>query len=83
MLFKVSYLDSLTKFTKVIYYREDLIEDQNSLSCPAEVQEGQMSLNSLIIRRIKEYRELGNIDMVSKLEDALSHIDEARPCTPE
>ncbi len=36
-----------------------------------------MSLNSLILRRIKEYRELGNIDKVRKLEGALSHINEA------
>ena len=30
-----------------------------------------MSFSSLLLKRIKEYRELGDIDKISKLEDAL------------
>ncbi len=42
-----------------------------------------MSLRNLLLKRINEYHELRNIDRVCKLEDALYHIDVARPCTPE
>ncbi len=42
-----------------------------------------MSLSGFLLKKIKEHRELGNIDKVCKLEDALWYIDEARQCTPE
>ncbi len=85
MLFEVSNLDLLTKFTTFIYHRGDLIEDQKSTSySKEEIWEGQkMSLSNLLSRRIKEHHERGNIDKVHRLEDALCYIDGARPCTPE
>lgn len=41
-----------------------------------------MSLRKLIVARIKEHRETGNLDRANRLEDALRYIDGERPCTP-
>ncbi len=41
-----------------------------------------MSLNSLLLKRIKEYHEQGDTDKVHRLEEAIRHL-ETRPCTPE
>ncbi len=43
-----------------------------------------MNLRKLLLVRIKEHQESGNLDKVHKLEDALRYIDGgSRPCTPE
>jgi hypothetical protein len=42
-----------------------------------------MILRNLILVRIKEHRERGNLDRAHRLEDVLRYIDGARPCTPD
>ncbi|MDM7912772.1 MAG: hypothetical protein QUS09_06715 [Methanotrichaceae archaeon] len=42
-----------------------------------------MSLRNLILVRIKEHMERGNLDRAHRLEDALRYIGEVRPCTPD
>lgn len=41
-----------------------------------------MNLRNLVLVRIKEHREHGNLDKAHRLEDALRYLDGGRPCTP-
>jgi hypothetical protein len=47
------------------------------------LEDRKMSLSNLFLKKIQQNRAAGDMDKVRKLEDALSHIDEASPCTAE
>ncbi len=42
-----------------------------------------MTLSNLLQKRIEEHRQRADEKKAHRLEDALSHIDEASPCTAE